>query len=111
MRPSDESIASFVTGEWIPTALCCLSAMVFGLLGLAATLLQAFANMNLRFDQTTHCVIFTVGWTTAVCCFYTANRLIKYPRYKSLWFVLIAGTMIAIDYWLYSLPSAKGLMH
>ena len=111
MKPSDESIADFVTGEWIPTALCWLLVLPIGLFGLLTALLQMFANMNLRFERPAHCIIFLVGWLTAACCFYSAYRLMRYTSYKSLWFVLIAGGMLALDFWLYSLPSASGLMH
>ena len=111
MRPSDESIAEFATGEWIPTALCWLCALPIGLLGLFATLIQMIANMNLRFERPAHCIIFLIGWLTAACCFYSVYRLMRYSNYKSLWFVLLAGGMLALDFWLYSLPSAKGLMH
>jgi hypothetical protein len=110
MRPSDESIADFVAGEWIPTVLCWLFAVPIGLLDLLTTLLQIFATMNLRFERPAHCVIFFVGWLTAACCFYSAYQMMRYPSYKSLWFVLIAGGMLVLDFWLYSLPSAKGLM-
>lgn len=111
MRPSDESITDFVSGRWIPAALCWLFALPIGLFGLLATLLQMFANMNLRFERPAHCIIFLVGWLTAGCCFYSAYRLVRYSSYKSLWFVLLAGGMLALDSWLYSLPSAKGLLH
>lgn len=111
MRPSDDSIAHFVSGEWIATALCWLFAVAIGLLGLLASLLQMFAYMNLRFERLTHCLIFLVGWLTAACCFYTAYRLVRHAGYKSIGLVLIAGGMLALDFWLYSLPSATGLMH
>jgi hypothetical protein len=111
MRPSDDSTADVATGGLIPTALCWLFAVAIGLLGLLATALQMFANMNLRFERPAHCVIFLVGWLTAACCFYSAYRLMRYSSYKSLTFGLIAGGMLALDFWLYSLPSASGLMH
>lgn len=111
MKPPDDNIATFVAGEWIPTALCWLLAMLIGLLGLLAALLQMIASMNLQFGRPAHCVIFLVGWLTAAFCFYSTYRLLRYSSYKSLWGVLIAGGMLALDCWLYSLPSAKGLMH
>ena len=98
-------------GKWLPTALCCLLAVLIGLRGLLAALLQMVANMNLRFESPAHCVIFLVGWLTAACCIYSAYRLTRYPSYRCLWWVLIAGAMLVLDFWLYSLPSARGLLH
>jgi hypothetical protein len=95
----------------MPTALCWLFALPIALLGLLAALLQSFASMNLRFDRPAHCIIFFVGWLTAACSFYSAYQLMRYSSYKSLWFALGAGSMLALDFWLYSLPSASGLMH
>ena len=111
MKPSSENIAKLIAGNWIPTALCRMCALATGLLGLLVTLLQMFANMNFRFERLDHCWIFLVGWLAAACCFYSAYRLMRYSGYKSLWFVLIAGGMVALNFWLYSLPSARGLMH
>lgn len=97
--------------EWLPVVLCWLSAIPIGLLGLLAALVQMLAHMNLRFENSSHIILFAVGWLTVASCFYSAYRLMRHSSYKSLRWVLIAGGMLALDYWLYSLPSAKGLMH
>ena len=111
MSPPNHIWAASFRGEWFPAVLCALFAMVIALLGLLAALIQLWANMNLHFGSSFHIVIFAVGWFTVATCAYSAYRLIRYASYKSLWYVPLAGGMLALDCWLYSLPSAGHLMH
>lgn len=111
MSSPDPDKAIFFWSEFLPTALCTVCALVIALLGLFAALVQLLANMNLHFGDTIHILIFGVGWLTVPTCAYSAYRLLGHPGYKSLWFALLAAGMLALDFWLYSLPSAAHLMH
>lgn len=93
----------------LATALCGFSALVLVLLGLIAALLQLLAYMNFRFQHSGHLLLFLVGWATVGCCFYSAYRLASDPGYQRLWFAVLAGGMLTLDAWLFSLN--EGLFH
>lgn len=74
-------------------------------------LMQMLANMNLNFENPVHLTVFLVGWTTVLVWFCASFCMVRFPAYRSIWFGVVSFLFVVLDFWLFSLPPAKGLFH
>ena len=95
----------------IPKVTCFVLAAGLCLLCILVTLLMLLANMNIRFSSTPQLGMFIAGWGFVLSGIVATFRLLRHPRFHSLWYLVVPIICITMIFWLGTLPENQHLMH